>query len=700
LIKRNYFLALLITATILLTFAPNTTATETDDLVLEKNYEWVTEDYNYAMGVASADIDADDETEIVTVGYFYNSSWGPPVTYEGELNIWSWNGTSLLLEHAEYYDIWYTWSSDLRLYDTALGNLNNDTETEIVAVGFGKFLDTEELGLLLVGSWNGSSFSRKAEAYWPSEGEFRETKGFGVALGDVDKDNTVEIVVVGYQNTTIMGTGFHGQITIWNMTGNSLNLEASEEWLGVGDTVWRSVAISDVDLDGENEILVVGDFFDSVRSVRCAILKIGTWDGEYFEWEASRQWYTYSDTYCSDIAVGNLDSDGIPDIVTLGYQMDSERSYAQLRIWNWKDELLTLKSSFEGGSASELLTNFGTSLAIGDVDNDKISEIVVGIQVSALFTSMATMRIFAWDGQTLITEGGQDWTNSSVIEGTVCLDVDDDDICEIVTVGYAASMMMSPNSIMAIWSVSKAESQISLELSSKEIIIGEQVTIRGQLLGENSTPIANAEVKLEVEHETGVFQLFTTVKTDENGDFSHSWIPSEVGHYVIRASWNGDFQHVAVANTTELTVNKIPSMITITLSKYSAKIGENVTVSGTLYPAQETSITLQCKAPNGTITMRTAAVDNLGRFSSSFTLDQEGKWQITASWDGNEVYEAAISNSATVIVQALDMTTWILMLTGPILGLVALIIALAAIYLASRKKPAQSSSPTLSTETI
>jgi len=681
-------LIVVLLSVIVISFMSNVVNAESNGLTLEKSYEWVTGDYSYAMGVTSADIDNDDKTEIITVGYYHNSTVTPP-SKEGELDIWTWNGTDLTLEHSEHYEITYTWSSDTRFYDVAVGNLNNDTETEIVTVGFGSILGIEEYGLIVVGSWNGSFFNRKALTYFPEE--IRETKAFGVALGDVDKDDVTEIVVVGYTNSTVMGAGFHGQITIWNMTGKKLNLETSQEWRSVGDTVWRSVAISDVDLDGDDEIIVVGDFDDPVRNVRCAELKICSWDGKIFKWEASRQWYTYSDTYCQEVVVGNLDSEGIPDIVTIGHQMGSERFYTQLRIWNWKDEILTLKFSAEGGSADLFLTNFGTAVAVGDVDNDKINEIVAGIQVSAIFVSTATMRIFAWDGQTLINEGRADWTNSSVIESVTCLDVDDDDAVEIITAGYTEGMMVTPKSTLGIWSVSKVGSRLSVELSSDEITLGDQVVINGQLVNETgNVPIPNAEVRIEFEHENESFQLLTTVKTDENGRFSYGWIPLEVGQYTIKVSWTGDFQHESALNTTTLTVNKIQSMITISLSNYTTTVGTQIIVTGTLYPAQEANITLEYVFPNGTTT-RTVNANAEGKFSDNFIVDQAGTWQITASWNGNEKYEGATSNAATVTVQAPqapDIMSQILTMAGLVFGLIALIIAIAAAYMVSRKKTA------------
>lgn len=109
---RKGFVTLLIAAITLMMLMPNI-AYAAAGLELEKSHEWVTGNYSYVNGVAAGDIDRDNITEIVTVGYFYNSTLGYRV---GEVDIWNWNGTDLTQEHAEYI---VPLSTDTRFYDVA-----------------------------------------------------------------------------------------------------------------------------------------------------------------------------------------------------------------------------------------------------------------------------------------------------------------------------------------------------------------------------------------------------------------------------------------------------------------------------------------------------------------------------------------------------------------------------------------------------
>ena len=654
--KKNYRkIAVLLTAImVLMVYVPNSVYA-TRGLELEKGHEWVISEYSYAYASSVGDVDGDGVTEIVTVGSYHNETIG---CTEGVVDIWTWNGTDLALEHREYYEMLKLFSFDTRLYDVALGNVDNDTDTEIVMVGYGNFLSIQEQGLLIVAGWNGTAFRTENFTYWPLEEETMETKAYSVAINDVDKDNTTEIITVGYENTTtIFGTGFHGQLVIWNKTEENLVQETSYEWFIGDDAYWRSVAVDDLDLDGELEIIIAGHFRDEYLGCERALLKICTWNGTVLWWKASNLWYTYSDTYAYDVATEDLDSDGKPEIVTIGSHYDGEAFYAQLRIWSYEQNLLTLKLSVEGGVVGLYGFSQGKTVTIDDIDNDGTKEIITGINLGMfLFPIGTSISIFSWNGNSLTIEDAEDWNNATSIEDIVTDDVDNDGITEIITVGYYTFMIPS-KSELGIWSVSKVASRITVTLSSSTIVIGNQVTITGQLTNEtDETPIPNAEVTLEYSHEGGAYIPLGTVTTDENGEYKFTWIPPAPGNYIIRASWKGDYEHENAADTTSLTVEKASSLIALTLSSYTAKIGDTINVDGMLYPAKAATITIEYKMPNGTISIKTVDSNNEGAFSDTFTVDQTGNWSIKASWTGDNTYKGTESSTATVSVSKIQST--------------------------------------------
>ena len=79
------------------------------------------------------------------------------------------------------------------------------------------------------------------------------------------------------------------------------------------------------------------------------------------------------------------------------------------------------------------------------------------------------------------------------------------------------------------------------------------------------------------------------------------------------------------------------------------------------------------------------ASSDTGAFTYATELNQAGVWQITASWNGNEQYEAAVSSPITVTVQTIDLTPTFA-IAGLGLGVIALILALLGVYWALKKK--------------
>lgn len=652
---------LLISALILMTFTISKTYAESG-LRLEIDHEWFTDNHTYANAVTAGDLDRDGITEIVTVGYFFNKTH-PISPYQGEADIWNWNGTQMTLENAEYFEVEYLVSNDSQFHAVALGNVDNNTDTEVVIVGYGTVFSVQKQGLLVVGSWNGSTFERKTTTYWPFVNQ--ETQFLDVALGDVDSDGVTEIVAVGYRNK---GT-LNGVMTVWNVTGTNLILEDSQEWIISGDTTANAVTMDDVDLDGALEIFVTGDFYDNDLSLQQAMLRIREWDASLgaYVWKVSHSWDPGRDTYSKDIATGDLNSDGIPEIVTLGTKSAPETTNSQVNIWSWKDEILTPRLSVEDGIVMPFAFTDGRAVTVNDVDSDGTNEIVAIVDVSYFFSSTPQIKVLSWDGGVLVAKDSKDWTQASLGQDVFVDDVDDDNEVEILTAGYYRSPFIGPPPIppnkaeLGIWSPSKVASSITIKIWPKNIVIGGQVKISGMVANEaDGMPIPNVEVTIKGNYEdTALIMEIGTVKTNEYGGYSLLWIPPSPGNCTIEASWKGDFEHAGANVTTTLGVKKAFSVIALTLSSYAAEVGDTIIVDGTLYPAKSTAIIIEYMMPNGGTTTENVNSNDAGVFSDTFTADSVGEWTICASWVGDDAHEGTENSPVTLTVAKHQSTLWI-----------------------------------------
>ncbi|MGQ9545450.1 MAG: Ig-like domain repeat protein, partial [Candidatus Bathycorpusculaceae bacterium] len=290
----------------------------------------------------------------------------------------------------------------------------------------------------------------------------------------------------------------------------------------------------------------------------------------------------------------------------------------------------------------------------------------------------------------------KNWEDATNLQDIAIADVDTDGTVEIITAGYYQTFMIPGiKSELAIWSVSKVSSSITVTAEPSSIVIGGQVTISGRVTNETGdVPIPNAEVEIEYSHgPLPVLIYLTTVKTNENGEYTFTWTPPAAGNYTIMVSWNGDFEHEGATATTTLFVEKASSLIALTMSNYIAKPGDDITVNGILYPAKAASITIRYTMPNGTVITKTVDSTTAGIFSDTFKANQVGEWTVKASWDGDDQYKEATSTPLTLTVQAEDQTTPLFAMTGLGLGIIALIVALIGVALALRKKTSITPSP-------
>ena len=175
-------------------------------------------------------------------------------------------------------------------------------------------------------------------------------------------------------------------------------------------------------------------------------------------------------TLVENLKVGDVDDDGTVEIVTGGFVYDGEKVNAQLRIWNWNGHTLALEKSHEW--ITEDITEV-KAISLNDVDGDENVDVVTS-GVTAFYGGFsdvnippekAQLRVWSWNGKTLILKQKIDW---EIGEGIVAWnvgtgDVDKDGTVEIVTVGCMfESNLCDPD--LRIWSITRGSASIPFSL--------------------------------------------------------------------------------------------------------------------------------------------------------------------------------------------------------------------------------------------
>jgi hypothetical protein len=399
------------------------------------------------------DIDGDGDIEIITGGSAYSLFQnGSTTSREAPLRIWTWDGRNITLEFSQ------GWPGNINC--VFAGDLDGDGQLELLTSGTVRN-QTASYSSLRVWSYDGASLTLKSSV----EGKYTSA----IFVSDLNLDGACEIITIGRFNNA---SQYGAQICLWELEEKGLELKTSSEWYGSNVASVSSVFAEDLNNDGEIEIVTAGYTNDLKNS--SGQLRVWQYDGAELSLKANEEWRLVEEGYAFTIAggiqgntkannlkVGDVDSDGVPEIVTGGFAYDGENVNAQLRIWSWNGSGLLLEKSKEW--VSDYLTEI-KCVSLSDIDGDSALEIITsgGLGAEGSFANNATnpnqaqLRVWSWDGAALTLKQGHDWyiDEGATAWNVATGDVDSDGVVEIVTVGCSAlNNTCDPD--MRIWSLNK-----------------------------------------------------------------------------------------------------------------------------------------------------------------------------------------------------------------------------------------------------
>ena len=313
-----------------------------ETLVLRGSYEGKS-----VSTVSVDDVDTDGKPEIITVGRFTNGTQSV-----AQLSIFRWNGINLTF----ITNVDCCGSNGGRANSVYAHDLDSDGVTEIVTAGYSNAVKNNS-GQLRVWQFDGTSLLLKDNVEWQTvEGVYSvdvagnpmgNTLVSNVKVADVDGDGVFELVTAGF---TYNGTEVEGQLRIWNWSGGVLNIEKSQEWGNLDITQPTSVSINDVEGDGKKEIVTSGYTagygswaLDSAGKSR-AELKVWNWDGKTMTLKHGEDWIIGDAVSAWSVGTGDVDNDGIVEIVTVGCMETGMLCDPDLRIWSLAEASVPLDS--------------------------------------------------------------------------------------------------------------------------------------------------------------------------------------------------------------------------------------------------------------------------------------------------------------------------------------------------------------------
>jgi len=318
-----------------------------------------------------------------------------------------------------------------------VGDVDSDGIMEMITGGLmyhvSNDVPTELEAPLRIWNWNGENFTLEHGYNWAGVIS-------SIYAADSDGDGSTEIITGG---RVINSTGSYASLRIWSYNGEVLVLKGSHEGISVS-----SIFVSDVDNDGAPEILTAGSVSNDDQS--SAQLCVWQWDGGRLDLKKSVEWCAMNEAYAYSVYAYDLNNDGETEIITGGYDNDLTNSSGQLRIWHWDGEELLVEANEEWRmvesvygvtiSGSPMGNTLVNNLKVADVDDDDIPEIVTGGWTYDGEKINAQLRIWNWNGYTLILEKSHEWITEDIteIKAISINDVDDDGHVDIVTCGLTS----------------------------------------------------------------------------------------------------------------------------------------------------------------------------------------------------------------------------------------------------------------------
>ena len=191
---------------------------------------------------------------------------------------------------------------------------------------------------------------------------------------------------------------------------------------------------------------------------------------------------------------------------------------------------------------------------------------------------------------------------------------------------------------------SYGDSVISAYVSHAAVHLHQSFNIYGNLAPRG----INAPVLVYVQHESEHNPVILKTHTDQNKSYKTSYTPEKTGQYRIYARWDSDGTlNSSESDIQSVTVYRGESNLSCETPNTDVSSDNRVQITGKLSQPKlgDSHIILRICKPDGNIEWKKNIIftETDGSYAYSLELDQEGIWEITSCWEGNDQYLGSAS---------------------------------------------------------
>ncbi|WP_455369616.1 Ig-like domain-containing protein, partial [[Eubacterium] cellulosolvens] len=224
---------------------------------------------------------------------------------------------------------------------------------------------------------------------------------------------------------------------------------------------------------------------------------------------------------------------------------------------------------------------------------------------------------------------------------------------------FFVPVFFSSNKFVLVYEVKYlTTTKLTLNLPSNNITYPETIVISGNLLDEESRPLGNQRVNLQISNDNGQsWYSIKSVETMENGTYSTVWEPT-VGQFLVRASFDGVPDEYAsnISPVQELEVLKGEPHVRLIVEPKIISIGENVSVDVRISPPLSVGlVNFEASLDNQTWVPVIVGQPAEGVWTPTWTPEDVGVYYVRASWAGTEEYAPMVSETLVITVHDIPL---------------------------------------------
>jgi flagellin-like hook-associated protein FlgL len=279
-----------------------------------------------------------------------------------------------------------------------LGDLNGDGILDLITAGYSDSGDGYATVRLGLGNGNfGTATSFSTEGY----------RSFALSLGDLNGDGVLDLVTAGQNDS------FDGYTTVRLGTGNG-NFGTATSY----STTSSALSLGDLNGDGILDLVTAGGAGGGGK----ATVRLGLGNGNF----GSATSYSTESGYSYALSLGDLNGDGILDLVTAG-SGGGGKATVRLGLGN---------GNFGSATSYSTESAFSNTLSLGDLNGDGILDLVTaGYSLSG--GGYATVRLGMGNGNFGVSTS---YTTENVKSYALSLgDLNGDGILDLITAGLSDS---------------------------------------------------------------------------------------------------------------------------------------------------------------------------------------------------------------------------------------------------------------------